>query len=78
MVSWDMSISIYLPGRSMVSIPANCPADVRVRAEINTACHHLYPIVCAIMPNVKLTLRYPSPIGIPAFSPLVKFFISNI
>ena len=53
----------------MTPMPASCPAEVSVVMEITTACHHAKPMVEAIMPNVNATDRYPSPMGIPAFSP---------
>ena len=75
MTSCVRAISIRLPALTMTVIPANCPADVKLVIEIRTACQMLSPFDTAMIPNVKDTERYPSPIGIPSVNPFRNEFI---
>jgi hypothetical protein len=50
----------------------NCPAEVRLVAEITDAVSAEYPIFTVFIPKPKETDRYPSEIGIPCAMPLVK------
>ena len=50
--------------------PANWPAEVRLVMEMRTAAQTGSPMETAIIPKVKETDRYPSPIGIPSRNPL--------
>ena len=50
-------------------VPANCPALVKFVSDIKTATQTGRPPDTARKPNVKETGRYPSPMGIPLFTP---------
>ena len=57
--------------------PANCPALVRLVRDRTTASKVVSPAPLAMMPKVKETARYPSPIGIPSFNPALIEFVIN-
>ena len=67
-----MAISIYMAPFINNSVPANCPAEVRLVIEINTAIHPGYPCCTTIIPKVKDTDKYPRQMGIPSRNPFVK------
>jgi len=48
---------------------ANCPADVRFRRDISTACQTVRPALLAKIPKEKETATYPSPTGMPSRRP---------
>ena len=68
-ISWVRAASKYDAPPSIRGSPANCPAEVRFVIEMSRAPHTGRPPLTAIIPNVKETDRYPSPIGIPSFNP---------
>ena len=56
----------------MIEMPAACPAEVRLLAEMPTAAATESPARTAMIPNPKETERYPSAIGMPWMSPFLK------
>ena len=53
--------------------PANCPAEVRLVALINTAISCGRPCPTTETPNAKDTAKYPRPMGNPSLTPFLKF-----
>lgn len=53
----------------MIPRAANCPALVRLVKDMTTDWRVVRPAPLAMIPKVKETARYPSPMGTPSFSP---------
>ena len=73
MISTASDSSKYPAPRRKSSNPVNCPAEVRLVAEIKDANHKGKLLLLAAKPKVKDTARYAMATGIPFLSPARKF-----
>lgn len=68
MISCDKTISMIAAELAINVKPANCPAEVKFVADMNTASNGLRPACFARIPKVNDTAKYPKAIGIPFFN----------
>lgn len=66
---------MIVPPAAITSIPAFCPAEVRLEADMTEAINAERPaLLTARIPKPNDTEMYPRQIGIPCDIPLRKFF----
>ena len=73
MINTASANSRYPAPRRKSSMPVNCPAEVKLVAEINEANHKGKEFLLAAKPKVKDTARYAMATGMPFLSPARKF-----